>query len=187
VTIGGVGSEVIIDAVVTDTPIFLQTTAASNGTLEGSIVLNNIELYNVPVAVGVTGNATPVLAGGTTRIGSWAQGNIFQGSNPAPTYTQGPIAPIAKASSLLDRDGRIFGKTRPTYANYAVDEFVSVKTLGAKGDGMTDDTAALQAVFDQASQHVLLIVRCRSSHLEHSMPAARLSTLTRASISSPRR
>ena len=34
------------------------------------------------------------------------------------------------------------------YIDYAVDQFVSVKSQGAKGDGVTDDTAALQAVFD---------------------------------------
>jgi glucan 1,3-beta-glucosidase len=149
----GVGAEAIIDAVVTNTPIFLRTSAASPGALDGSIVLNNIKLNNVPIAVGVNGGAT-LLAGGTTTINSWAQGNVFHGTSAAATYTQGNIAAIPKASSLLDSTGRIFGKTRPTYANYAPGDFVSVKSQGARGDGNTDDTAALQAVFNKVSSRL---------------------------------
>jgi glucan 1,3-beta-glucosidase len=144
----GVGAEAIIDAVVTNTPIFLRTSAASTGTLDGSIVLSNVRLNNVPIAVGVNGGAT-VLGGGTTTITSWAQGNKFSGTNGAAQYIQGNIAAISKPSSVLDSAGRIFGKTRPTYANYATSQFVSVKSQGARGDGNTDDTSALQAVFDK--------------------------------------
>ncbi|KZV69962.1 glycoside hydrolase family 55 protein [Peniophora sp. CONT] len=143
----GVGAEAIIDAVVTNTPIFLRTTAASTGTLDGSIVLDNIKLTNVPIAVGVQGGAT-ILNGGTTTISSWAQGNVFTGSSGSASYKTGSIS-IPKASSLLDSAGRIVGKTRPTYANYATSQFVSVRSQGARGDGNTDDTAALQAVFDK--------------------------------------
>ncbi|KAJ6608597.1 pectate lyase superfamily protein-domain-containing protein [Mycena sp. CBHHK59/15] len=45
-----VGAEAIIDATVTNTPIFVRTSTASNGKLGGSLVLNNIKLTNVPTA-----------------------------------------------------------------------------------------------------------------------------------------
>lgn len=140
------GAEAIIDAVVLNTPIFVRTSTASNGKLGGSIVLNNIKLTNVPTAVGVVGGDV-VLSGGTTTIDSWGQGNVYTGSSSTGTFTQGNIAAASKPSSLLDSAGRIFGKTHPQYTNFAVDQFVSVKDQGAKGDGTTDDTAALQAVF----------------------------------------
>ncbi|KAI0051873.1 glycoside hydrolase family 55 protein [Auriscalpium vulgare] len=143
----GVEGEAIIDAVITNTPIFVRSSASSNGKLDGSLVLNNIKLNNVPTAVGIVGGAT-VLAGGTTTINSWAQGNTYTGTTAGGRYLQGNINNIPKASSLLDSSGRIFGKTRPTYANYAASQFVSVKSQGARGDGNTDDTAALQAVFN---------------------------------------
>ncbi|KAE9406731.1 exo-beta-1,3-glucanase [Gymnopus androsaceus JB14] len=139
-----------IDAVVSNTPIFVRTSQASNGQLGGSLVINNAQLTNVPTAVGVVGGAT-VLAGGTTTIASWGQGNVYTGTNGAGTFTQGNIPAPNKASVLLDSSGHIFGKTHPQYADYAVSQFVSVKDNGAKGDGHTDDTAALNAVFAQFS------------------------------------
>lgn len=43
----GVGAEAIIDAVVTNTPVFLQR-SKTQSTLDGSIVLSNVKLTNVP-------------------------------------------------------------------------------------------------------------------------------------------
>lgn len=145
------GGEAIIDATVSNTPIFIQNSKASNGRLAGSLVINNARLTNVPTAVGVAGGAV-VLAGGTTTIQSWGQGNIFSGTNPDGRFVQSNIVNANKPSVLLDGNGKIFGKSHPQYANYAVSQFVSVKDNGARGDGRTDDTAALKAIFDKVSK-----------------------------------
>ena len=144
----GVGSEAIIDAVVTDTPIFIQSSVGSNGTLPYSLVLNNIKLTNVPTAVGVASGST-ILSGGTTTIASWGQGHVYSGTGGQKTWTQSSIFSATKPSVLLDSSGRIFGKAHPQYADYATSQIISVKSQGAKGDGKTDDTSAIQNILNQ--------------------------------------
>ncbi|KAF8201630.1 exo-beta-1,3-glucanase [Pholiota molesta] len=141
----------IIDATINNTPIFIRTSVPSNGKLDGSLVINNAKLTNVPVAVGVQSTGQTVLGGttGTTTIGSWAQGNVFHGTSGTGTFTQGSIVAANKPSSLLDSSGKIFGRTHPQYAAYSTSQFVSVKDNGAKGDGKTDDTAAITTVFNK--------------------------------------
>ncbi|PCH43394.1 glycoside hydrolase family 55 protein [Wolfiporia cocos MD-104 SS10] len=139
----GIGSETIIDAIISDVTVFIQSEASSNL----SLVLNNIQLNNVGTAVGISGG-TVVLAGGTYTIDSWAQGKVYSGTDGTGTYTQGDITSISKPSSLLDSTGWIFEKGHPQYVDYSSSQFMSVKSQGATGDGSTDDTAAIQAVFD---------------------------------------
>lgn len=99
-------------------------------------MLNNIKLSNVPTAVTVA-DGTVVLAGGDTTIKSWGQGNVYSGSSATAKFTQGDIPAPTKADSLLDSTGKIFGRVHPQYETYAVDQFVSAKAEGAKGDGKT--------------------------------------------------
>ncbi|KZT68172.1 glycoside hydrolase family 55 protein [Daedalea quercina L-15889] len=143
------GAMAIIDATASDTPIFYRTSEASSDALAGSVVLNNVALNNVSTAVAVLGGSE-VLAGGTTTIDSWGQGNVYSGTGGAATFTSGTVPAPTKASGLL-AGGKVFSRTIPQYEDYAVDQFVSVKTEGATGDGTTDDTAALQSVFSQYS------------------------------------
>lgn len=130
-----------------NTPIFIRNSKPSTS-LAGSLVLNNINLQNVPTAVGVVGGDV-VLAGGTITIQSWGQGNVYSGASSSFEFVKSNIPAPTKAPSLLDSTGRIFGRSHPQYENFAVDQFVSVKSQGAKGDGKTDDTAVLQTVFDK--------------------------------------
>ena len=48
-----VGSEAIINAAVSNTPIFVRSSNSCDGSLKDSLVLNNIKLNNIPIAVGV--------------------------------------------------------------------------------------------------------------------------------------
>lgn len=144
------GAEAIIDADVSNTPIFIRTSQPSNGKLAGSIVLNNVYLKNVPVVVGVENGAT-VLHGstGTMTIVAWAQGNVFHGTTTTPTFVQGNIPAPIKNPSLLNSNGKIVSRGHPQYEDLDVSSFVSARQYGAAGDGVTDDTKALQSIFNQ--------------------------------------
>lgn len=67
-------------------------------------------------------------------------------------FTQGSLPKPVKSSNLLNSNtGSFFERPRPQYENYAVSDFVSVKSQGARGDGKTDDTAAIQQTLTQSA------------------------------------
>ncbi|KAJ6500510.1 exo-beta-1,3-glucanase [Mycena sanguinolenta] len=148
----GVGAEAIIDAEVTNTPIFIRTAAPSNNSLPvTSLVLKNIKLHNVSTAVGVIGGqeVLPGASNASTTIKSWIQGNVYTGTSSKGAFIQDNIADPAIPDSLLNGAGQIFGRMHPQYADCPITQFVSVRDHGATGDGKTDDTEAIKSILSQ--------------------------------------
>ncbi|KAG8878499.1 hypothetical protein FRB98_006108 [Tulasnella sp. 332] len=144
----GVGSEVIIDGNISNTPIFVRTLDTSDGDTvasAGSIVLDNIQFSNVTYGVVDSSNVVR-LAGGTTTIREWFQGDLYAGTGTTPSYQQSlGASPPEKPSALLDSNGKIYSRSRTDYPQYAASAFASVKAAGAIGDGVTDDTVAIKS------------------------------------------
>jgi glucan 1,3-beta-glucosidase len=82
----------------------------------------------------------------TSLVGkTYVQGHIYRNNNDNVIASNGTFLPYTDRGNLIDGSGRYFIKPLPQYSEYPVSAFASVEDAGAKGDGQTDDTAALQA------------------------------------------
>ncbi|KAI0380474.1 glycoside hydrolase family 55 protein [Hypomontagnella monticulosa] len=147
-----VGSVTFFDSSFTNTKIAfnISRSTKSQPTTGGSIAIENVSLKNVPTAIQYGPTKSTLLAGttGSTTIASWVSGNVY---NPTgPKNTAGAITPPTRPAVLVS-NGNFYERSKPTYANLAASSFSSVRSGGAKGDGTTDDTAALQRVITAAA------------------------------------
>ncbi|KAJ5971674.1 Pectin lyase fold/virulence factor [Penicillium vulpinum] len=143
-----VGSVNVLDSTIKNCGTFVDTAWQTSTLSTGSLILENIILDNVPVAVkGVSGT---VLAGGSTTIGAWGQGHKYTPNGP--TNFRGSFTAPSRPSGLLaGGSNRYFAKSKPQYEQSPVASFVSIRSAGAKGDGSTDDTTAIQSALTSAA------------------------------------
>lgn len=144
-----VASVIIIDSTIRNCPTFVDTNWSTNSQKTGGnqLILENVALANVPIAVKGAGGAT-ALSGGTTTIAAWGQGIRYTPNGPEKY--QSAITPVKRPAELLDGN-KYWSKTKPQYGDVPVENFISARTSGARGDGTTDDTTALQNAINSAA------------------------------------
>ena len=149
-TAQNVGSMTFFDSSMTNTAVGIKTShdTTSQPPTAGSLILENVQLSNVPIAVqGPNGVA---LAGttGTATIAGWGEGHEYVPNGPI--NFEGSFAPPQRPGSLL-QGNQYYQRSKPQYQTTPVSQFLSARSAGATGNGVTDDTRALQNVIYQAA------------------------------------
>ncbi|KIW93449.1 uncharacterized protein Z519_06054 [Cladophialophora bantiana CBS 173.52] len=173
-----VGSLLLIDSVISATQGILTPYAPgfSSPQAAGTLVLEKVDFTGSDVAISAAGGtqARTILAG-QQFVDLWAQGNawttagqalngqffngtacVYQNASQTAytaqeTTVQRALAPIPRPSSLVDSNGQYVYRVKPQYENLQWSTgFLSAKANGLVGDGSTDDTAAMQALFNLA-------------------------------------
>ena len=144
-----VGSVTILDSSFANTDVAIVTshTSFSSPATGGSLILDNVSLTNVHDAI--RGSSGTILSGGSKTIGGWGQGHKY-GPGGQKSFS-GPISPFSRPSTLTS-NGKFKTWSKPQYTHLPAAAFVSVRSAGAKGDGITDDTKVLKSVILKASR-----------------------------------
>lgn len=144
------GSMTVVDSTISNTNTFLKTawSTSSSPVGSGQLIIENVALNNVQTAI--QGPNGVYLAGGTMTISNFGQGHAY--TPLGPNTLNGPFVAVSRPSGLLQSgSSNYFTKSKPQYETAAVSGVVSMRSAGAKGDGVTDDTAAIQNALHSAA------------------------------------
>ncbi|MCJ1379596.1 hypothetical protein MMC17_002698 [Xylographa soralifera] len=158
-----VGSVLLQDSTFTGTPSGIVTSFDPTMDIPisgGTLIIDNVDFSGSTNAI-IDDQGKTVLAGGT-KVASWGQGKAYTtgagvtankraSTGASQLSIQGALTAPSKPTGLLNAQGAIFERSKPQYENVPSSSFLSVKAAGAKGDGVTDDSAAIQALFNKAT------------------------------------
>lgn len=125
----------------------------------GTLVMYNVLFTQVGhILIGPQGTVIPgaVETQGFSHAG-FAMGHVYDPFGPVDfignDHTYFPPPP----ASLLSPEGdRYYERSKPLYSDMPVEKFVSARSFGATGDGITDDTDALNKLFTYTASKQLI-------------------------------
>ncbi|KAL2372532.1 hypothetical protein RJZ57_003006 [Blastomyces gilchristii] len=158
------GSIMVIDSIFRDTDTALLTfpATAEKGRGTTGITLDNVAFEEVRNAV-ADNEGKVYLAGSVLSVDTWAIGPVYFDISQRD-YTLGMDFTTKRESTLLaDQSTSLpkapfFERQKPQYEAIPASKFVHMKDH-AKGDGVTDDTAAFQSVLSQyaSSDNIIFV------------------------------
>ena len=147
-----VGSVTVLDSSILNSLVGVLTAFNSTSwpATSGTLILENIFLNKVPTAVRHYGGDV-ILEGssGSMTIIGWGQGHEYTPTG-GPVRFQASFTPNTRPSSLLS-GANYYVRSKPQYENLTTASFQSVRSAGAMGNGITDDTSALQDAINNAT------------------------------------
>ncbi|PNH38084.1 hypothetical protein VD0004_g8723 [Verticillium dahliae] len=148
----GTASITLLDSEFRQVETAISTARASNTTRSssaGTLVIYNVLFESVAeILTGPQGIIIPGTNGAQTVTNAgFAMGHVYDPFGPKVFTGNAPAYFPAPPAVLLDGEGKYYERSKPHYEEYPVAAFVSARTFGAKGDGSTDDTAALNKLF----------------------------------------
>ncbi|KAJ5151658.1 hypothetical protein N7492_009953 [Penicillium capsulatum] len=145
-TTNALGSLTLLDSNTINSGVVIRFHDSSHdqGPQNSQIVIENLEHNSAdPIAVDTQGN-THLEA--MPHVDTWLWGTLVPGG-----FEAGASGTTQRSANLL-ANGKYFTKAQPTYEEFGADDVVNVKSvpgISVKGDGLTDDTAALNKILAQ--------------------------------------
>lgn len=90
-------------------------------------------------------------------LDSWGYGVLTNTTSGRSFFSSGARLPLMKRNDSMVGDSyhnmapSLFTRRRPRYSDVLASAIMNVKALGAKGDGVTDDTAAINSILTGAA------------------------------------
>ncbi|KAI2636425.1 glycoside hydrolase family 55 protein [Hypomontagnella submonticulosa] len=146
-----VGSLLLVDSKISNVGVGISTLYKPDlPDTNNTLILDNVDMTEaVTTAIQYAKDKTTVVQGNQKIVG-FAQGRQYTGTNGKAVQTDKES--VRKPKALLDDAGNIFTRGKPQYESVPSSKFISVRTAGAAGDGKSDDTAAIQEVFNNAKE-----------------------------------
>ncbi|KAJ7216114.1 pectate lyase superfamily protein-domain-containing protein [Mycena rebaudengoi] len=155
------GGVLIVDSWITNVGIGIRMSSSQPTRLGGSVILDNI-IFTSIFEANIRDQAGVLLPASTGTVGQWVQGNVYSDvADPlaglTKSYKRGGNQPSGgRAHALVNAFGAYFSKPRPQYENYKDIQFQNLMAFGAAGDGIKDDTAAINAFLQRFSGCAIL-------------------------------